>query len=146
MRYKILISLLALFFACKVTFIAGYDPIIEETVTKLQKDFNLHFIKFSRTIQDADPLNQAYKNFQDYYDEMNADIITLKSRSRFLDKKSVLIQKQINNLDSTFHAIENQHKKGFTDNIMDDRHDIRDAVNSSVEAVIKLQNELKPKK
>lgn len=146
MKYRFLSCVVLFLFACKVVFIAGYDPIIEETVTKIQKDFNLHFIKLSRTIQDTDPGNQAYSNFQNYYDEMGANLITLKSRARFLDKKADLVKKQINNLDSTLHAIETQHKTGFRDSNIDDRHDIRDAVNSSVEAIIKLQNELKPKK
>lgn len=73
MATKTIIIFLSLLIACKVTFVAGYDPIIESTATKLERDFNLHFIKFSRTIQDADPNNQNIKYFQDYYDQMNAD-------------------------------------------------------------------------
>jgi hypothetical protein len=133
--------------SCKVTFIAGYDPTIESTVTKLQRDFNLYFIKFSRTIQDTNPSNQNYVNFQDYYDNMNADLQIIQSRSKYLGKKSDIVKKQIENLRNTLLSIEKFHKEtGFKDNPADDRHDIRDAANSSFEAVIRLQEELKPKK
>ena len=146
MKIRILIISLSLLFACKVVLVSGYDPIIENTLTQLQKNFNLHFIKLSRVLQDSDPNNQKFTNFQDYYDQMNADLIVIKSRARFLDKKASLVQKQINNLDSTLHVFEDRHKKGFEDSKVDDRHDIRDGINSSFEALIKFQEELKPKK
>lgn len=143
----LLIAGTILFGSCKVTFISGYDPIIETTVTKLQRDFNLYFIKFSRTIQDTDPNNQDYKDFQDYYDNMNADLQILKSRAKFLGKKGSIVKQQIENLEKTLQSIEKFHRDtGFKDNMSDDRHDIKDAANSSFEAVIKLQEELKPKK
>jgi len=147
--YKISGALLVALFliACKVVFISGYDPIVETTVTNLQREFNLHFIKLARTFQDNDPNNQQFKNFQDYYDQMNADLIVLKSRVKYFDKKGTVVKKQIINLDSTLHAFEKLHKDpGFKDSSKDDRHDIQDGINSSFEAVIKLQEELKPKK
>ncbi|PBQ33658.1 hypothetical protein CNR22_18370 [Sphingobacteriaceae bacterium] len=140
--------LLAILLACcKVTFISGYDPIIESTVSELQKNFNLHFIKLARTFQDNDSTNQKVKNFQDYYDNMNASLFVLKSRTKYLDKKGALVKKQITNLDSTLHAFESLHKSpGFKDSYVDDRHDIRDAVNASFESIIRLQEAVKPKK
>jgi hypothetical protein len=144
---KTLVFLTLLVTSCSVVFIKGYDPIAESTLTKLQRDFNLHFIKLARTIQDDDTKNQSFTNFQDYYDQMNADLFTLKSRVRNFDKKGGLVKKQINNLDSTLHAFEMLHKNpGFKDSNIDDRRDIRDGINSSFEAVIKLQEALKPKK
>lgn len=144
-QFALLLSLIV--GSCKVVFISGYDPIIETTLTELQKDFNLHFIKLSRTFQDDDPNNQNFKNFQGYYDQMNAELIVLKSRVKYLDKKGTIVKKQIVNLDSTLHAFESLHKNpGFKDSAVDDRHDIQDAINSSFEAVIRLQEELKPKK
>lgn len=44
------------------------------------------------------------------------------------------------------HIFENLHKSGFVDSPDDDRHDIRDGINSSFEALIRFQEELKPKK
>ena len=145
-KAKAFVIIFIFFIACKVTFVSGYDPIIEQTATQLQKNFNLHFIKLSRTLQDTDPNNQVFSKFQNYYDQMNVDIIILKSRSRYLGKKGAMVQKQINNIDSTLHVFENQHKKGFADSPVDDRHDIRDGINSSFEALIKFQEALKPKK
>ncbi|MGZ3884703.1 MAG: hypothetical protein ACXVPD_11005, partial [Bacteroidia bacterium] len=81
MKTKFIIISLALFTACKVTFIAGYDPIIEQTATKLQKDFNLFYIKLSRALQNSDPADQSITHFQDYYDNMNAEMTVLLSRS-----------------------------------------------------------------
>ncbi len=146
MKTKISLILLSFLLACKVIFVAGYDPIIEETATQLQKNFNLHFIKLSRSIQDADPSNQAFVNFQDYYDQMNTDLFVIKSRAKYLDKKGAMVQKQVNNIDSILHDLEKLHKTGFTDSKADDKHDIRNNINSAFEALVRFQEALKPKK
>ncbi|NOT75122.1 MAG: hypothetical protein HOP08_09360 [Cyclobacteriaceae bacterium] len=129
--------------ACTVTFITGYDQIIDTTLTKMKSDFNLHFIKLSRTIQDSDPVNQKFDNFQDYYDHLEVDLITLNGRSKNLGEKGDIVRKQIQNLDSIMHAFENMHKKGIPDRAGDDRRDIRNSINSSFDAVIRLQEELR---
>jgi hypothetical protein len=146
MRIRNIIFIAFALSSCKVTFVAGYDPIIEETITSMQKDFNLHFIKLGRVIQDNDPGNQEYSRFQDYYDNMNANLYVVKSRAKYLGKKGQLVSKQINNLDSTLHVFEGLHKKGIPDSPVDDRRDIRNGINSSFDAVIKLQEALKTKK
>ncbi len=145
MKFKITIVLLAFLLSCKVVFIAGYDPIIESTATKIQNDFNVHFIKLQRTISDSNPNNHNISNFQDYYDHMNADLITLRARSKYLGKKGTLVLKEINNIDNIMHVFENLHKRGFTDS-PDDKRDIQNGINSAFDALIKLQEELKPKK
>ena len=61
---KPLIYLFVLLASCTVTFITGYDQTLDETLNRMKKDFNLHFIKLSRTIQDTDPHNQDYVNFR----------------------------------------------------------------------------------
>src|SRR5678815_3424165 len=96
--------------ACTVTFITGYDQVIDTMVTKMKGDFNLHFIKLARTIQDSNTSNQAIDNFQDYYDQMNADLITVTGRASNLGEKSKIIKDQIHNLDSILHAFESMHK------------------------------------
>ena len=132
-----------LFAACKVTFITGYDEVLDQTNNKIKKDFNLHFIKLSRTIQDTDPNNQQYEKFQDYYDNLEADLITLKDRTKFLGGKSGIVKKQVNNLDSVFHEFINLHKQGLPDRPGDDRRDIRNGINASIDAITVLQESLK---
>ena len=129
--------------ACTVTFITGYDQVIDSTLTKMKSDFNLHFIKLGRTIQDGDPTNQKFRNFQDYYDHMEVDLITLEGRARNLSAKSEIVKKQIHNLDSVMHSFEALHKASIPDRPDDDRRDIRNGINSAFDAVIKLQEELK---
>lgn len=137
------LMLLLLVMACKVTLITGYDQIIDQTATKIKRDFNLHFIKLKRTIQDNDSTNQKFENFQEYYDHMEADLYILQGRSKALGPKATIVKKQLAYLDSVMFGFMNMHKKGFPDRPGDDRRDIRNAVNSSLDAVIKLQEELR---
>ncbi len=137
-------ALLTIFLSsCTVTFITGYDQVIDSTLTKMKRDFNLHFIKLGRTIQDSDPANQKFGTFQDYYDHLEVDLITLEGRARNLSVKSAIVKEQIHNLDSVMHAFEALHKAGIPDRPGDDRHDLRNGINSAFDAVSKLQEELK---
>ena len=129
--------------SCKVTFITGYDQVLDQTLGKIKRDFNLHFIKLSRTFQDTDPHNQNFVNFQDYYDNLEADMITIKSRSQSLDEKAKIVKEQITNLDAAFKVFISQHKAGLPDRVGDDRHDMRDAINTSIDAITRLQEALK---
>ncbi len=144
-HWKSIVAIWLLFFfiACKVTFITGYDEVLDETVSKVKRDFNLHFIKLSRTIQDRDPNNQKFSNFQDYYDNLEADLIVLRDRTKSLGGKSEIVRKQVTNLDSAFHVFIGLHKAGLPDRTNDDRHDIRDNINSAIDAVTILQESLK---
>jgi hypothetical protein len=138
------LMLLFIFFtSCKVTFITGYDEVLDQTLNTMKKEFNVHFIKLSRTIQDNNPNNQAFANFQDYYDNLEADLITINDRTKFLDGKAGIVKQQVQNLDSAFRVFINLHKSGLADRAGDDRHDMRDAINSSINAVTILQEALK---
>lgn len=137
--------LLPLCFSCKVTLITGYDQVLDQHITRIKKEFNLHFIKLSRTLKDDNPRNQAFANFQDYYDNLEADLITIGSRANRLDEKARIVQQQIRNLDAAFRTFIQWHQSGPADNPADDRRDIRDAVNSSLDAISLLQETLKAK-
>jgi hypothetical protein len=138
--YRVLL-LLVLLAACKVTFISGYDEVLDQTLNRMKKEFNVHYIKLSRTLTDTDPHNQDFTNFQDYYDNLQADLITITDRTRMLDGKSTIVKQQVVNLDSSFNILINLHKRGLPDG--DNRSDISDAINSSIDAVIFLQEALK---
>ena len=143
-KYFLYVAMAGLIFtACKVTFITGYDQVLDQTTSKIKRDFNLHFIKLSRTIQDADPNNQTFEKFQDYYDNLEADLITVKDRTKFLGGKSAIIKSQVNNLDSVMHAFISLHKAGLPDRPGDDRRDISNGINSSIDAITVLQEALK---
>lgn len=143
-KYILYVAVILFFFsACKVTFITGYDQVLDQTNNKIKKDFNLHFIKLSRTIQDTDPTNQQFDKFQDYYDNLEADLITLKDRTKYLGGKSAIVKNQVSNLDSVFHEFINLHKRGLPDRPGDDRRDIRNGINASLDAITILQESLK---
>jgi hypothetical protein len=142
-KYSLLLILLLSASCFTVKFISGYDEVLDQTVNDMKRNFNVHFIKLARTIQDNDPNNQKFENFQDYYDNLEADLITIKDRTKFLDGKSEIVKKQVLNLDSAFKLFMSQHKGGLPDRQGDDRHDMRDAINSSIDAVIILQEALK---
>jgi hypothetical protein len=136
-----ILLMLVLFTSCKVTFITGYDEVLDQTLNRMKKEFNVHYIKLSRTLTDTDPHNQDFTNFQDYYDNVQADLITITDRTERLDGKSAIVKQQVQNLDSSFNILINLHKRGLSDG--DSRPDIRDAINSSIDAVIFLQEALK---
>ena len=142
-RIKLGFIIIILLTACKVTFINGYDPVIDQTATQIQSDFNAFWFKLSRTIQDNDSSNQKFENFQDYYDHLEADLLSLTKRASFLPAKSKIVQQQVHNVDSTMHDFIKFHKNGIPDRQGDDRHDRLDAVNASLDGLIKLQEELK---
>lgn len=146
-KFLLLPAILLLLVSCKVTFITGYDQVLDQTLHKIKKDFNLHFIKLSRAFQDNDSSNQAFANFQDYYDNLEADLITLKGRRKVLDSKSGIVQQQMQNLEAAFRVFINTHKAGIPDRPadVDDRHEMRDAVNSAIDAMTILQDALKTK-
>jgi len=60
-----------------------------------------------------------------------------------LGGKSVIVKSQVNNLDSVMHAFVNLHKAGLPDRPGDDRRDIRNGINSSIDAITVLQEALK---
>lgn len=136
-----LLLLLLLFCSCTVTFITGYDEVLDQTLNSMKKEFNLHYIKLSRTLSDNDPNNQDFANFQDYYDNLQADLITITDRTKRLDGKAGIVKQQVQNLDSSFQVLISLHKSGMRDG--DSRVDIRNAINSSIDAVIFLQEALK---
>ncbi|WP_026897426.1 hypothetical protein [Daejeonella oryzae] len=141
--FWIIVVLSTFFTACRVTFISGYDPLIDGTATKIKRDFNLHFIKLQRTLQDTDPENQKFENFLEYYDNLEVDLMVVKDRTQFLESKSTQVKKQVSNLDSAMRVFIKIHKAGMADSQIDDRRDIKNAINSSIDAVIRLQEELR---
>jgi hypothetical protein len=142
---RLFFALVMLLFSCRVTLITGYDQVLDQHITRMKKEFNLHFIKLNRTLKDDNPRNQDYANFQEYYDNLEADLITISSRAKRLDKNGLIVQQQIRNLDASFRTFMQWHGAGVKDNPADDRRDIRDAVNSSLDAISLLQESLKAK-
>ena len=140
---RFLLLLLVLFCSCRITLITGYDQVLDQHISRMKKEFNLHFIKLNRTLKDDNPRNQEYVNFQDYYDQLEADLITISSRAKRLDQKGQIVQQQISNLDATLRTFMQWHATGVKDNPADDHHDIRDAVNTSLDAISLLQENLK---
>lgn len=143
--YSILTVLLLsiLMVSCKVTLITGYDSYIDETTMKMKRDFNKHYFRLVRTLHDTDPDNQHIDNFKDYYDEMEVDILMLQDRSKYLGKKAAIVQQQVENLSQLLHQFQKLHERGLKDNSGDDKKDIQNAVNSSLNAITELQMALK---
>ncbi|MBL7684296.1 MAG: hypothetical protein JNK00_13135 [Flavipsychrobacter sp.] len=129
--------------SCKVTLITGYDTYIDETAMKMKRDFNRHYFRLVRTIQDNDPNNQNISHFIAYYDEMELDIMLLQDRSKYLGKKSTMVQQQIANLAEIMYTFRKVHAAGIKDNTGDDKRDMQNAVNSSLNAITELQMALR---
>lgn len=145
-RWQTLFSIIiacTLAMSCKVTMITGYDTYIDETAMKMKRDFNRHYFQLVRTIQDNDPNNQDIGNFTQYYDEMELDIMLMEDRSKYLGKKSKIVQQQITNLSEALHTFRKIHATGIKDNTGDDKRDMQNAINSAVNAITELQMALK---
>ncbi len=138
---RVLIFLLLV--ACKVTFITGYDPVIDDTATKMKRDFNMMMLKLAREVQDNDPSNQAFSNYQSYYDNLETDLLILRDRSVYTGLKGEIVRKQIKNADSLLTGFMSLHKQGFADRPGDDKRDFRNAVNSALNSISQLQEALK---
>ncbi|OOQ58793.1 hypothetical protein [Mucilaginibacter pedocola] len=147
LSFALLLSI-ACFSNCKVTIITGYDQTLDETVTQMQKDFNLHFIKLQRALLTQDGNHdQAYANFQDYYDHLDANIISVTTRSSFISKKTGTTVKSLaGNLIKALQDFESKHKSAenvFNDRTNDDRHGLQDAINTHFDSLILLEEKLK---
>jgi hypothetical protein len=145
MKHKIsfLIIICFVLAGCRVTLITGYDQVLDETLTKMKNDFNLHFIKLGRTIQDNNPDNQKWDNFLTYYDQLAVDTLIIYDRSQTLGRKSQIVKKQIGNVNSAFRKLMEDHKAGLQDRPNDPRTDIQKAINTAINATLLLQEELK---
>ena len=135
--------LLCTLLACRVTLITGYDPVIDETATKMKHDFNMMMLKLARDVQDQNPSNQAFANYQDYYDNLQTDLLILRDRSVYTGLKGEIVRKQIKNADSLLTDFMRLHQQGFADRPGDDKRDFRNAVNSALNAISQLQEALK---
>lgn len=129
---------------CKATFIKGYDEQVDKIATEILHDFNLMFIKLQRALKtDDENKDQAYENFQDYYDELKVDILIMQTRTAHNHKKARQVAEQVDNLEKQLLLFEKMHMKGFTDGQKDDKSAEQRAFNSSVNAIIVLQKGLK---
>ena len=137
------LPVLLLLIACKVTFITGYDPVIDDTATKMKRDFNMMMLKLARDVQDTDPTNQAFANYQGYYDNLETDLLILRDRSVYTGAKGEIVRSQIKNADSLLTGFMVLHKQGFADRPGDDKRDFRNAVNSALNSISQLQEALK---
>lgn len=137
------LPILLLLIACKVTFITGYDPVIDDTATKMKRDFNMMMLKLARDVQDTDPTNQAFANYQVYYDNLETDLLILRDRAFYTGTKGEIVRSQIKNADSLITGFMSLHKQGFADRPGDDKRDFRNAVNSALNSISQLQEALK---
>ena len=141
--FSYLAMLLIFVISCKVTMISGYDQKLEQTAGKMKTEFNQHFEKLSKTLQDNNPNNQKFENFQAYYNNAEADLLTMKDRAQTLTGKSEIVKSEVNTLDSAFHVFITMHKNGLKDRVGDDRRDLTMGINSTLDAIIVLQQSLK---
>lgn len=134
--------------SCRVVFISGYDAVLDETTVKMKRDFNLFWLKFDRSIRDNNPRNQDYQNFLGDYDQFDVDLIIISDRANMLPAKSQQVKAQVQTIRQLFSALKNTHQKGVkdiapNDPLADDKHDYRNGINSAINAIMLLQQELK---
>lgn len=147
---KLLYIFLLLFLSasCRIILISGYDAVLDDTTVKMKRDFNLFWLRFDRSIRDNNPRNQDYQNFLDYYDQMDVDLMIIDDRAAILPAKSQQVKSQVQNIRQLFSALKNTHQKGIkdiaaNDPLADDKHDYRNGINSALNAIMLLQQELK---
>lgn len=142
-KHLFILACTFLFLSCRVTLITGYDQVLDKAISDIKKNFNRHFAKLSRTLQDDNPNNQNFERYQDYYDDLEADLITVTDRTKFLGGRAAIVKRQVANVDSVFRKFISLHRSGLPDRPGDDRRDIRDGINSALDAVTILQESLK---
>lgn len=138
---------LLLLCGCKVTLISGYNQIVAENAVQMQQDFNVHAARLLRAIGTFDNnKDQAFTNFQDYYDHLNADTVLLHGCINQLGQKSKLVSSQLQNLITVLARFEDAHFRGlFTDgpgNVQAFQTNVN-GINNAFASVIFLQEKLK---
>jgi hypothetical protein len=123
--------------SCTLRLISNYDEITDNKVTEIQGKFAQHFVKLERVIGTDE---STYERFIPFYDEVKADLSTLKIRANSIDKNELVI-KQLELLELSISDLEKLHKIGFKK--PEEIVPIRNAFNSSFTAIIKFQMALK---
>lgn len=138
LRASICSMALLLFISCtSIRLISDYDSITDQKVTELQQDFAHYFVKMERIIgTDA----ARYENYVPFYDQMKANVSTLRIRAYAFDKNEIVI-KSINLIDENISNLESLHKLGFKK--VSEIIPIKNAFESSFTAIIKFQLALK---
>ncbi len=132
------------FNSCTVTYITGYDEMIDETTTEMLHDFNMFFIKLQRAIKSKDGgEDQKIAHFQGYYDELEVDLLVLETRAAYMGKKSSQAKGQVEILKQSLHQFKADHTEGFPDDDDDIKTDKRNGINSCFNSIIMLQKQLK---
>lgn len=145
-KVSIVIIAFSVLLGCRVKLISGYEETILETVTQMQKDFNVNAAKIDRAIGTNDnQKDQQYKNFEEYYVLMNANLYSLNSYKLSLDKKGKITVDQLEKLTTDLKVFEERHKSpGFNDGSNAAFGTLIRSINNDFTGIIFLQKELKP--
>jgi len=137
-----LFSLAGLLFLCfysctSVRLIQEYDEITDQKLTALQEKVARFFVKMERQIGFPE---SKYEKFIDFYDDVKTELSVLEVRSRAIPKSDI-VQQQLKSVQSQVSNLEKLHMLGF--NSYEELIPIRNALDNSFAAIIKLQMSLK---
>lgn len=122
------------------TVVAGYDQVIDQTVTALQSEVFTFLAKMERC---AGTPEGEYKNNRDFYDKMNGELDSLSTRAAAVPRNEIIIDQLKllkGNIENLRKIHGNQKEAGITKELM---LPIKFAFEKTFTAIIKLENALK---
>jgi len=119
--------------------IQEYDAVSNNKINAIYEKSTKFFVKLKRNIG---LLESKYEKHIDFYDDLKSDLHILETRTRAIDK-STIIQKQISALDIQLQSMEELHKKGFSSKEKIDL--IQSAFDQTIVSMLKLLVALKNK-
>jgi hypothetical protein len=137
---KGLIFLFFLFSCAEVKLIQEYDAVSNNKINAIYEKSTKFFVKLKRNIGLPE---SKYEKHIDFYDDIKSDLHILETRTRAIDK-STIVQKQISSLDIQLQSMEELHKKGFSSK--EEIELIQSAFDQTIVSMLKLQVALKNKR
>ena len=137
---KVIIFLFFLFSCAEVKLIQEYDTVSNNKINAIYEKSTKFFFKLKRNIGLPE---SKYEKHIDFYDDIKSDLHILETRTRAIDK-STIVQKQISALDIQLQSMEELHKKGFSSK--EEIELIQSAFDQTIVSMLKLQVALKNKR
>ncbi len=101
-----ILSLLFLLPSCKVTLLAPYDEITDNTVTEMQEMTSAFFVALE---SEPDNVAMKYDNQKQFYQKLKVKAATVRIRNMAIDKNKIMVS-MINELEANIGRLQQLHK------------------------------------
>jgi hypothetical protein len=95
-----------LFNSCKVTLLAPYDEITDQTVTTMQEMTSAFFVKIE---SEPESMDMKYENQKKFYQQLKTKAATVRIRNNAIDKNKIMVS-MIGELEANIGRLETLHK------------------------------------